>query len=122
MRKGGDEVCIFEINELIGKYQPMSNLSLKILERLQPAQLDFVPATQIEEAYLKFAQMKVTSKLSKLHFDEHLFFSYITSKSNEITLDNLLLQLANKFKLFFSVPEQIAIRNVLLPDSRNETI
>ena len=44
MSKGGDEVCIFELNELIGKYHPMNNLTLKILERLQPAQIDFTPA------------------------------------------------------------------------------
>lgn len=96
MSKGGDEVCIFELNDLICKYHPLNSLSFKITERLQPAQLDFTPAPNLEEAFLKFSQMKVTSKLSKLFFDDKLFFTHFKTKSAHVSFQQLLLTLADK--------------------------
>lgn len=116
MSKGGEEVYVFELNEIITKYAPLNDLTLKILDNLQPASLDFTPAQNLEDAYLKFAKMKITSKLSKLHYDESLFFTYISESKNEIVLDNLLVQLADKFGIYFSIQEQLAIRNALLPE------
>lgn len=77
MTKGGEEVYVFDLNDLISKYAPLNDLTIKILDNLQPAFLDFTPAQKLEDAYLKFVKMKITSKLSKLHYDESLFFTYI---------------------------------------------
>ena len=56
--------------------------------------------------HLQFAQMKVTSKLSRLSFDRKAFFDHLDPKRvNKMKLDKLFGDLAEKLQIFFSVYE-----------------
>jgi len=67
--------------------------------------------------------MKITDKLSKVNFDTLKFFDMIDPKGKNIMeLDTMLTELAGTFKLFFSVQEQLAIRNELFPSFRDEDV
>ena len=63
MEKGGDEVSIFDLNELMGKFIPLNPVCMRILDNLRPAKFDFVKQEDLEHLFLEFAQMKITSIL-----------------------------------------------------------
>jgi hypothetical protein len=62
--------------------------------------------------------MKVTSKLSRFNFDVKAFLDAIDEKKqNFLPLSKLFAELAEKFSIYFSVQEQITIRNAIFPGS-----
>ena len=80
MEKGGDEVSIFDLNELMGKFIPLNQVCMRILDNLRPAKFDFVKQEDLEHLFFEFAQMKITSILQKFNFDRQQYFEYMCSK------------------------------------------
>ena len=73
---------------MMAKTRPVSDLIFKLIDNLLPAKFDYIETEKVEEAYLEFARMKVTSKLAKLNFDENHFFDELDSdKTNFIELE-----------------------------------
>lgn len=67
--------------------------------------------------------MKITSKVAKFNFDEKRFIEILDVNNNDkIQLDELFNLLAGKMSIYFSIEEQIAIRNILFPNSRGEPV
>jgi len=67
--------------------------------------------------------MKITSKVAKFNFDEKRFIEILdVNKNDKIQLDELFNLLAGKMSIYFSIEEQIAIRNILFPNSRGESV
>ena len=115
---------LFELNNLISKQLPINGLSLQILENLIPAHIEHLTSTkELEKSYLEYAQMKVTYKLSKLYFDKKAFLDHLDpNKQRVMNLDKLFGDIAEKLQIFFSVQEQIAIRNGLFPEHTEESV
>ena len=107
----------------MGKHSPVNRLTLKLIDNLKPDGFEMIDEYLLEPENLKFAQMKVTSKLARFNFDQRAFLEYLDTKNNgKIELHKLFSVLAEKLCLYFSIGEQIAIRNALFPDSRNESV
>lgn len=106
MAKGGQEISIFQLNEMMAKTKPISDLIFKMIDNLLPAKFDYIEGDKVEEAYLEFARMKVTYKLAKLNFDENHFFDELDpGKTNWIELDQLFTLFADKYLIYFSMEE-----------------
>jgi len=121
------EVSIFELNENMGKHYPVNRVTLRIIDALKPASFDQVEGEDMElEAEimnLKFAKMKITAKLAMFNFELKLFFENLDVKMNDrILLYKLFSKLAEKYSIYFSVAEQIAVRNALFPQARDEDV
>lgn len=73
--------------------------------------------------HLKFAKMKVTAKLAVMNFDYKSFYEKIDESLNDrVLLYKLFSKLAEFLSIYFSVNEQIAIRNALFPQAREEPV
>jgi len=67
--------------------------------------------------------MKVTAKLARFNFDQRALLEYLDiNRNDQIELHKLFSVLADKLCLYFSIGEQIAIRNALFPGSQNESV
>ena len=42
MKKGGEDVSIFDLNELIGKFLPLNQLNMKVIDNLKPFKFDYL--------------------------------------------------------------------------------
>ena len=122
MEVGGDQVSIFDLNELIGKFIPLNQVCMLILDNLRPSKFDFVKQEDLEELFFEFAQMKITSILQKFNFDKQQYFDYMCSKRKSLTFYEIFQCLAHNFNVYFSTHEQITLRNQFLPNYRNEDI
>lgn len=120
----GAEVSIFDLTELIGRYYPVNRITLRLIDALRPASFDNVEdETELEMMNLKFAKMKLTSKLSRFNFHQASFFEVLNVNGDDkIPLYQLFSRLAEKYSVYFSVNEQIAIRNALFPAARDEKV
>ena len=118
------EVSIFDLTELIGRHYPVNRITLRLIDALRPASFDSIEdETELEMMNLKFAKMKLTSKLSRFGFNESSFFEILNvNNDDKIPLYQLFSRLADKYSVYFSVSEQIAIRNALFPSARNEKV
>ena len=102
----------------MGKYFPVNHLTLKLIDNLRPDIFDNLDQAQTERQYLKFAQMKVTSRLARYNFDLRAFLIELDEdKNNHMSLSKLFGCLAEKFSVYFSVQEQLTIRNAIYPGS-----
>jgi len=124
---GDDEVSIFELNENMGKFFPASRITLRMIEYLKPAQFDQFPDEnmdlELEMINLKFAKMKITAKLAMMNFDYKTFSERLDEKmTDRILLYKLFSKLAENLSVYFSVNEQIAIRNALFPSAKEENV
>lgn len=61
----------------MGKYYPVNNVTLKLIDLLKPISFDHLTQDQLENEHLKFAQMKITSKVAKFNFDEKRFIEIL---------------------------------------------
>lgn len=122
-----DEVSIFELNENMGKSYPASRITLRMIDFLKPAAFDQFPEDSLdlpcELMNLKFAKMKITAKLAMMNFDLKAFFEKLdATMSDRILLYKLFSKLAEHHGIYFSVTEQIAMRNALFPQAREEDV
>jgi hypothetical protein len=117
-------VSIFELADLMGKHYPVNHVSLKLIDCIKPDRITRIKEDEmLEYESFKLAQMKITSKVARFNFDERSFIDYLDINGNDkIKLHDMFSVLADKFSIYFSVPEQLAIRNVLFPDSKNESV
>lgn len=101
------EVSIFDLTELIGRYYPVNRITLRLIDALRPASFDNVEdETELEMMNLKFAKMKLTSKLSRFHFQQSSFFEVLNVNGDDrIPLYQLFSRLAEKYSVYFSVNE-----------------
>jgi len=107
----------------MGKHSPVNRITLKLIDNLKPDGFELIDEYLLEPENLKFAQMKVTAKLARFNFDQRAFLEYLDINHNDqVELHKLFSVLADKLSLYFSIGEQIAIRNALFPGSRNESV
>ena len=107
----------------MGKHSPVNRITLKLIDNLKPDGFELIDEYLLEAENLKFAQMKVTAKLARFNFDQRAFLEYLDINDNDqVELHKLFSVLADKLSLYFSIGEQIAIRNALFPGSRNESV
>lgn len=68
--------------------------------------------------------MKITAKIARsFNFEHRAFVEHLDIRKNgQVQLQELFGALADKFQIFFSSKEQIAVRNALFPSATNETI
>lgn len=119
----GGTVSMFDLQELMGKNSPMNRITLKLIDTLKPARFLMMDEAELEIENLKFAQMKITAKLARFNFDEATFLEHLDVDHNDqVKLHTLFSSLADKFQVYFSIHEQIAIRNALFPNSRGESV
>ena len=113
----GSSVSIFELCESMGKITPINYFTLKLIDNLKPTSFEFLSEEDLEHECVKFAQMKVTHKLSHFNFDIKSFIHDLDiHKNGEILLHELFTELANQFAIYFSQHEQVAIHKALFPD------
>lgn len=114
---------MFDLQELMGKNYPMNRITLKLIDTLKPARFLMMDEAELEIENLRFAQMKITAKLARFNFDEATFLEHLDVENNDqVKLHTLFSTLADKFQIYFSIHEQIAIRNALFPNSRGESV
>ena len=122
MMTGGSEVSIFELQSTITRLQPIGEVNFKMAENL----LTFILSLNkdwknSEESYLLTAQMKLTNKLlSQFNFDSDRFLAQLSPEKGQMRLEELFTGLGHTFRLFFSIEEQIAVRNKIFPDFTDE--
>lgn len=67
--------------------------------------------------------MKLTDKLAKANFDFNQIFGILDPNGkNKMELDLLFTEISNTLNIFFSIEEQLAIRNCLFPGFRDENV
>lgn len=103
-------MSIFELNDLMGRFYPVNRITLRLIDALKPAQFDEVETedkeVEAEIMHLKFAKMKLTSKLAKFGFDFKAFFEGLdVGAADRILLYKLFSKLAERFAIYFSIQE-----------------
>lgn len=69
---------------MIGKYYPVNRITLRLIDALRPANFDQIDDDfELEMQNLKFAKMKLTSKLSKYSYNQAKFFENLDINSND---------------------------------------
>lgn len=108
----------------MGKNYPVNHVTLKLIDCLKPEKFaEITDSSLLEYESFKLAQMKITSKVARYNFDEKTFIDYLDINGNDkVKLHDLFSVLADKFAIYFSVAEQIAIRNVLFVESKKESV
>lgn len=99
------EVSIFDLTELIGKFYPVNRITLRLIDALRPANFDQIQDEyELEVMNLTFAKMKLTSKLSKYGYNKSKFFEHLDiNKNDKVALYQLFSKLAEKYSVYFSV-------------------
>lgn len=122
-RTGGKVANVFDLCELIAKLYPINDMSFRILDKLIPTLLGVEESEKPEEKCLEISKMKLTDKLAKMNFDSLKFFEILDPKGkNTLELESLFTELGDSFKVFFTVEEQLAVRNELFPGNRDEPV
>jgi hypothetical protein len=79
----GEYVSIFDLTELMGKHYPVNHVTLKLIDSLKPQSFQNLTGDQLENEHLKYAQMKITSKVAKFNFDEKRFIETLDVNNDD---------------------------------------
>ena len=125
MKNGGEVVSIFDIIQTFSVYEPLNELSLQIIGRLEPEHFLNLKDEELEEAGMLFLKMKIGYKLQQFSFDEDSFYKRLEKnisfkEKNRVDLKTLLKQLAETYNIYLSPLEQIALRNVIYKKSMKD--
>lgn len=63
MRNGGEQVSIFDLLQTFSQLEPINELSLQIIGRLEPEHFLTLNDEELEQAGMQFLKMKITYKL-----------------------------------------------------------
>lgn len=67
---------------------------------------------QLESHYLFLAKMRLTDRCIKMNHDVERFLDIIDTKgSNKLKFEQVFTDIARHYQIYFSIEEQIAIRN-----------
>ncbi|CDW72286.1 UNKNOWN [Stylonychia lemnae] len=121
----GGQVNIFDLMDLMSKFAHENSLLIKMIQRLRPGHLIDDDVSSIdsefenEKQFLELAQMKITAKLAKFGFDNKYFMETLDFKhKGKMKFGKLMQAFVDRFSLFLSNAEQIALRRYLLANNQ----
>lgn len=121
---GGNSVSMFALVERVGRVLPLNPLSLRIIAKLMPSYLNGWQPRDAEEArqvYIKVAKMRVNHKMMQVRSEDEFWERLLMSRKDSASartfdLDMLLMKLAERFAIYFTAMEQVAIKDTFYPE------